>query len=205
MESVDIINEFFEFVGTDNLLNSVRLNPNAFTRKSAMEFKNLVCFMLTRGSDNTTVELDKYSNDVGIQPVSRQAYSLSRQQIDPVVFKYLNNWLVEKIYAFQEYKTWNDYLILAIDGVLLDLPWVEELKEEYGGKTNNSDEIEAISARSSGLYDCLNNMMINFEIEPYKTSEKTLAIKNIENSLKTIQGKNPLIIFDRYYASLDII
>jgi len=88
--------------------------------------------------------------------------------------------------------------------LLLNLPWVEELKEEYGGKTNNSDEIEAIAARSSGLYDCLNNIMINFEIEPYKVSEKILAIKNIENSLETIQNKNPLIIFDRYYASLEL-
>ena len=91
MESVDIINEFFEFMGTDNLLNSVKLNPKAFTRKSAMEFENIVRFMFTRGSDNTTIELDKYSNAVGIQPVSRQAYSLSRQQIDPIIFKILNN------------------------------------------------------------------------------------------------------------------
>jgi len=33
-------------------------------------------------------------------------------------------------------KTWKDQLILGIDGILLDLPWVEELKNEYGGKTN---------------------------------------------------------------------
>jgi hypothetical protein len=169
VESVDIINEFFEFIGTDNLLNSVKLNSKAFTRKSTMEFKNIICFMLTRGSDNTTIELDKYSNAVGIQPVSRQAFSLSRQQINPIIFKYLNDWLVDKIYSFQGYETWKSYLILAIDGCLLNLPWVEELKEEYGGKTNKSGEIEAISAQSSGLYDCLNNIMIDFEIGPYKS------------------------------------
>jgi hypothetical protein len=116
----------------------------------------------------------------------------------------LNNWLIDKIYGFQTYKTWNEYLILAIDGTLLNLPWIEELKEKYGGKTNKKDEIEAISAQASGLYDCLNETMINFEIEPYKVNEKVLAIKNIENSIKTIKNKNPLIIFDRYYASLEL-
>jgi len=155
MESVDIINEFFEFMGTDELLNSVKLNQKAFTRKCKMNPKDLICFMLTRGSDNTTVELDKYSNATGMESVTRQAYSLSRQQISPIIFKHLNNWLVDKIYGFREYKTWNDYLILAIDGCLLDLPWIEELKEEYGGKTNKTNEIQAICARASGLYDCI--------------------------------------------------
>jgi len=45
--------------------------------------------------------------------------------------------------------------------------------------------------------------MIDFEIEPYKVSEKVLTMKNIENSIKKIKDKNPLIIFDRYYASLE--
>jgi len=41
------------------------------------------------------------------------------QQIDPMIFKHLNDWLIDKIYEFQDYKTWKDYLILAIDGCLL--------------------------------------------------------------------------------------
>jgi hypothetical protein len=151
MESVDIVNEFFEFIGNEEILNIGRLNPKAFTRESPMGFRDIICFMLSRGSDNTTIELDKYSDAIGSQSVTRSAYSLSRQQIDPMVFKHLNNWLVDKLYGFQEYKTWNDYSILAIDGCLINLPWVEELKEEYGGKTNKVGEVEAISAQSSGL------------------------------------------------------
>ena len=204
MDSVDIVKDFFDLVRSEGVLNLARLNSKAFTRESPMDFVNIISFMLTRGSDNTTVELDKYSSSMGIQSVTRQAYSLSRQQIDPIIFKHLNKWLVDKIYECHSYETLNDYLILAIDGTLLDLPWIEELKEEYGGKTNKEDEIEAISAQSSGLYDCLNETMINFEIEPYKVSEKVLAIKNIENSIETIKDKNPLIIFDRYYASLEL-
>jgi hypothetical protein len=204
MESVDIINEFFEFMGTDEVLNGVKLNPKAFTRKCRMNIKDIIGFMLTRGSGNTTVELNKYSDATGMEPVTRQAYSLSRQQINPLIFKHLNNWLIDKIYESQNYKTLNNYLILAIDGCLIDLLWIEELKEEYGGTTNENGEIEAIKAQSSRLYDCLNNIMIDFEIESYEVNEKTLAMKNIENSIKTIKNKNSLIIFDRYYASLEL-
>ena len=50
--------------------------------------------------------------------------------------------------------------------------------------------------QASGLYDCLNNIMVDFEIAPYKVSENVLAIKNIENSIERIKNKNPLIIFD---------
>jgi len=203
MESDGIINGFYDFVKSDDVLNVARLKPNSFVRKSPMEFPHIIRFMLTRGPDNTTVELDKYCESVGIPTVTRQAYSSSRQQIEPKVFKHLNSWLIDKIYEFNDYKTWKDHLILAIDGVLLDLPWVEELKNEYGGKTNKKDEVQSISARASGLYDCLNEIMINFEIEPFKVSEKTLAIQSIENSINTIKDKNPLITFDRYYSSLE--
>ncbi|MDR2624173.1 MAG: hypothetical protein LBC39_06375 [Methanobrevibacter sp.] len=76
MESTDIINGFFEFIKSDEILEIAKLNSKAFTRKSKMNFTNIIRFMLIRGSDNATVELDKYSNSIGIQPVSRQAYSL---------------------------------------------------------------------------------------------------------------------------------
>jgi len=104
MESVEIINGFYDFVKSDDVLDIARLKPNSFVRKSPMEFPHIIRFMLSRGPDNTTVELDKYCESVGIQTVSRQAYSSSRQQIQPKVFKHLNNWLIDKIYECNNYK-----------------------------------------------------------------------------------------------------
>jgi hypothetical protein len=78
MESVDIVNGFFEFVGSDEVLDTAKLNSKAFTRESPMGFVDIICFMLSRGSDNTTVELDKYFDVIRSRPVTRSAYSLSR-------------------------------------------------------------------------------------------------------------------------------
>jgi hypothetical protein len=72
MNSDDIVKDFFEFVGSDEVLNIAKLNSKAFTRKSPMDFTHIIRFMLTRGSDNTTIELDKYSNSTGIQPVTNK-------------------------------------------------------------------------------------------------------------------------------------
>ncbi|MDR2545039.1 MAG: hypothetical protein LBD03_05780 [Methanobrevibacter sp.] len=41
--------------------------PKHSTRENKMDFKNIICFMLTRGSDNTTVELNKHFNAIGSQ------------------------------------------------------------------------------------------------------------------------------------------
>jgi len=58
-------------------------------------------------------------------------------------------------------------------------------------------------AQSSAIYDCLNHMMIDFQIAPYKTSEKELAIINIENMLKFFSPEEIMIIFDRGYPSIE--
>jgi hypothetical protein len=57
MESTDIINGFFEFIESDEVLKMVKLNSKAFTRKSKMNFTNIIHFMLIRGSDNTTMDI----------------------------------------------------------------------------------------------------------------------------------------------------
>jgi len=66
----------------------------------------------------------------------------------PLIFKHIHDWLIDKIYEFRNYKTLDKYLILAIDIILLDLSWIEELKEEYDGTTNENGEIVTIKARS---------------------------------------------------------
>ncbi|WP_158082566.1 transposase [Methanobrevibacter arboriphilus] len=62
---------------------------------------------------------------------------------------------------------------------------------------------EIFKTISGGIYDCLNNMMIDFQIAPYKTSEKELAYKNIEKALKLFKNDEIILIFDRGYPSIE--
>jgi hypothetical protein len=201
--NIDRVENFFKYMASDEVLENGRLSPTAFTRNTKMGFFDILMFMLTKGENNTSMELNNYCETIGINSISRQAYSLSRKQINPLIIKHLGEWYIKQIYESREFKTYKSYILLAIDGCLLDLPWIDELKEEYGGKVDKNGEVEAIKARSSGLYDVLNNLMVNLEIEPFKVSEKVLGFQNIENLQKILPDEKILIIFDRYYASFE--
>ena len=200
----DIVQWFSKYLGSEDFLNIARLVPTAFTRDRKMGFVDLMWFMLTRGEDSLEIELDKYADKAGIEPIARQSFTESRQDINPLGLKHLNTELVSKIYEFQEYETYKDHLLVGIDGMLVDLPWINEFKDQYGGTTNKNKEITAIKAKSSGMYDCLNKTMIDFEVKPYTTDERELAYLHLENTAHLQNKYEIIVIFDRNYASLEL-
>ena len=61
-----------------------------------------------------------------------------------------------------------------------------------------------MKAKTCGIYDCLNNMVVDFQLAPYNTSEKELSIKNIENTMKFFKGQKLCILFDRLFPSIEL-
>jgi hypothetical protein len=151
-----------------------------------------------------SLDLHDYCKLKDFVRVSKQAFSKARKNINPEAFKVLNFKYLKRIYENINYKTFIVYALLAVDGCNLNLLNDETLREEYGGITNKDGVVVRVKAISSGIYDCLNNMMIDFKIAPYKTSEKELAIKNIEEALKLFKNEQMIIIFDRGYPSLEL-
>ena len=79
--------------------------------------------------------------------------------------------------------------------------WNENvLKEIFGGTKNKDGEINLAKAKTCGIYDYLNNMVMNFQLAPYKTFEKELSIKIIENTVKLFKDQNLCIIFDKLFT-----
>ncbi|MDR2545108.1 MAG: hypothetical protein LBD03_06145 [Methanobrevibacter sp.] len=76
----NIFKEFFELITSDEFLEMSKIDSKSFTRNKNMNFRDIIYFMLSRGKDNTSVELDRYAQNEDIQPVSRQAYCKSRQK-----------------------------------------------------------------------------------------------------------------------------
>ena len=68
----------------------------------------------------------------------------------------------------------------------------EVLKKIFGGIENKDGEINLVKAKTCGIYDCLNNMVVDFQLTPYKTSEKELTIKNIKNAMKFFKNQKTL-------------
>lgn len=87
----------------------------------------------------------------------------------------------------------------------MELPNTKDLREEYGGITDKNNNVVVARTQTSGIYDCLNKVMIDSIISPYKTSELSLAKENIKATLELFQNKKILLIFDRGYPSIEFI
>ena len=132
---------------------------------------------------------------------TQSAFIQSRNKIKPEVFKHLSSTLVSEFYTDNDLsiKLWNGFRLLAVDGSRINLPDRKELEHIYG-RTNNQTGSGVVQARTSVLYDVLNNIVIDSKLVPLKIGEAPLAKKHLEYS-----KKGDLIIYDRGYPSFELV
>jgi hypothetical protein len=138
--------------------------------------------------------------------MTQQAFSLARQKLKWEALQELFNFGVNVHYInYQEQiQRWNGFRIFANDGSTISLPNDKPLREHYGtcGLGNTSP-----TARGSLLYDILNNVVVDARLEPMAQDERTLARMHIKQliGLESFEEWKELILFDRGYASFDLI
>lgn len=95
--------------------------------------------------------------------VSKQAFSKARQKIESNALKHLFSLTTDIDRFYNDIKTWRGYRILAIDGTLIQLPNTPENKDYFGSSLNQFGGVA--QARSSALYDVLNDLIIDVLFE----------------------------------------
>jgi hypothetical protein len=182
-----------------------RLKPEYFTRKCKMNFKDVVLFGLNMAKKTLQVELNSFFETVLQKDysITKQAYSESRQKIDPGVFIDLNDRINKVIYEeYSEYELWNGYRISAIDGSVLALPNTELLRNEFGYVENQT--VKLARAKASCVFDVINKIVIKSKIDKYTTSERDMAKILVSEMIKD-GARRELILFDRGYPSSEFI
>lgn len=205
--SYNRIVEIFEKLKSQKIKEIGRFNSTDFTRNRKMNFENLGLCILNKKGLNLNMELENFfdnKNDFE-NTISKQNFSKQRKKLNPELFKALNKEYITSFYNETNYKTFHGYIILAIDGSVMELPNTDDLKYLYGGITDKNNNVIVFRAQTSGIYDCLNKMMIDSVIAPYKTSELSLAKENIKEALELLKDKKILLIFDRGYPSIEFI
>jgi uncharacterized phosphosugar-binding protein len=76
----NIFKEFFELVNSDEFLEMSRIDSKSFMCNKNMNFRDIIYFMLSRGKDNTSVELDRYAQNKGVAPLVDKHIVKSRQK-----------------------------------------------------------------------------------------------------------------------------
>ena len=100
-------------------------------------------------------------------------------------------------YQHNKGKKWKGFRILSVDGSTLRLPDHPSLGEKFSQHAFGAKKtVKRWMSRISFLYDVLNNVVIDAQMESFDTSEATLCDQHLG-----FLRKGDLVIFDRYYAS----
>ncbi|BBM87594.1 transposase [Candidatus Uabimicrobium amorphum] len=121
----------------------------------------------------------------------------ARNKLDPKLYKHLQNTILKTFYeeAKDENKKWKNNQIYAVDVSTINLPKSEETLAFFSVQSNQSPT-ERVQGYGSFLYDVLNELPINQELEA-KQSE----IKFVFDSHCDYYDENTIVLYDRAYAS----
>lgn len=173
-----------------------------------MPFPRMIVFIINFVKKSLQLELNSFTDLCGDDfDITKQAFSKSRHNLSPIVFKLLNEKLVLEVYSDNEIKMFKEFRIFAIDGSTVRLPMSEELYKEYGFDEKNKS---VPLAKTSVLYDVLNHITKHAILQSYDANERDMATEHILELCKfddSIEGDHigDIIMFDRGYPSLFLI
>jgi hypothetical protein len=171
------------------------------SRDRKLTSKNLI-FIIMNFKTSIQRELDSFfksvsNKDFNIREVTKGAFSQARSKLNPWGFQRLNQVAVNSFYEDVQYRTWHGFRLLAVDGTHLSLPNHKSIVEEFGSHLLGPKlTVTKSMAVGSLLYDVLNTITIDGQIDRYDASERDLLVKHLD---KTQRGD--LLLLDRGYGS----
>lgn len=188
--------------------SAARTTIRGFTQSRKISLRDVLLFYVFRSAETTNKDMALYFSKLEKPNVSKQAMFKALNKLNPDVFPFIIHSFAKEFYMHQEYHTLDDYLILACDGSVLDLPNSSELRGYYGGVTNmyikDNSQVKKPQAKCSILVDVLNHVILDSVIAPYKTSELPMLFEHLKNCEEVLQGKKIILLCDRYYGSADL-
>lgn len=159
---------------------------------------------------STDMNLRKYELNIkGSEKVeyTKEAYLKKRRNLNPEVFKYLNERYMYEFYKQsneEEIEKYAGYIILACDGSKIEVPNTEENRKHFGYQKNQGEVVKA-RGLISGLYDVINKFYVDIQLGNYNTKESELFKENLKRMVKSIDPSKAIIVFDRNYPSIEFI
>lgn len=126
------------------------------------------------------------------------AYCQARDKIKPEIFKVMSTKAVSDFYSLYNTKTWKSRRLISIDCSKINFSNTEELRGKYKIINNNSGEY--VQGLSSFMYDVLNEITLNAELDTIKVEKDFL----FNDHIKFINSTD-LILLDRAYADYSVL
>lgn len=211
MKTYEKSNKLEKHIQNKILINKYKMRKEDFTRKRKIEYEDIIHFTLNKRGLSLNMEIHKFEKETGkLKKISKSGLCQQRKKIAPGLFKELNAGYIYNSYDNKDdYQTIKGYIVMAIDGMKIEVPDSEELREAYGVSVGQEGQRTSARALTSCIYDVVNNWVIDAQIDKYKASERELAKKHIEEMYnilhEEIDVSKIIIIFDRGYVSLEMI
>ena len=184
-------------------MEEARTEARHFTRSRKMPFARLLAYLLHGSKCATQSALNEFFQGLeeGIH-MTQQALSKARTHFDHSPF-------LKAFYDVvnAEYNLSNDpnlprrygYKFLAVDGSVIPLPNLPELKKLFG------DVKGSPSARADIALDVLNDRIVEAEFGPLSGDERSMARAHIARLKERIIMEDTVFLFDRGYPSKELI
>lgn len=202
----DLINHIQNILFNEAFANQCKIGDASFSRRRKLNISTLIVLLMHTFSKSIQRELDDFFQRLNqteflVRTVTKGALTQARAKLKPEAFIMLDQVTQEDFYKGAAIYRWGKYRVKAVDGSTIVLPNHHSIKEEFGEHKfgPNADSPRSM-ARISLLYDPLNGITNDAQISGYSTSEKELCHLHIPK-----MEPGDLIMFDRYYASLDLM
>ena len=184
-------------MGSEEFVVAARKNPTDFTRRRSLPLPELMTFLLNLRKGANQDELDRFfevaSGQPVIQCITRSALCQARKKLEPRAFMALNDKLLEGFYRQFAAHRWHGLRLLAVDGSTARLPPTADVEAMFGPAPEGSS---VPLARLSRLYDVLNHLVVEADVEPLSVSERIMAGEHLEAT-----GEGDLLLYDRGYPA----
>lgn len=186
---------------TDLCRNGIQ---NVFVRNRKIPLDDLAFSMINRKGLTLKLELRGYMNisHPGTQ-ISKPGYLKQRMKLNPEAFVDLYQFHNKNFYSDPdtELYTVNGFLVLAVDGSNVNLPTTPETLDVYGTSSRKGTKPQAALGIEC-LYDALNRMVLDANINRVKFNEMAVAESQIARVRDTIGDHPFLVTMDRSYPSI---
>ena len=204
---VDIMKHFDKLLRDNETIKKGKVKEQYFTRKSKLGFEELIKFILSRTGKTTSNEINNYYSEIDKleKSISKQSIFQAREKLNPIVFRYLNQEMIKQYYKKKIFQKEKDYVLLAIDGTVLEMPLNKQTEKAFGLNRSNEKAIYTKTMpRCSGVYDVLNNIYLDLVVNHYTISEIPMAYSQIKIIQEILDKEKCIFLADRYYGATDL-
>ena len=201
---VNVVKNVITLAKSETFKEDYRMSKKDFTRNRKLSFFDYVMLIMqcSKCSIQSGINMFLHSREEYNMEYSKQAFSKGRHRIKPEAFKTLMETAAQSFYDDGNFNTFDGYLLLSIDGSDYNLPNSLDLINHFGSQPfKNHIQVQA---QTSCLYDVLNGIVLEAEIEPYNANERTLAQTHLKN-FRNKTEMEAIVLMDRGYPSFDLM